>query len=124
MTVYFDSKTGNVRRFVEKLISIDPSIDAININDLVEMDQLIEKGHLVTYTTGSGNVPVTTAYFMERYHEHILTVSCSGNRNWGRNFAICAVILSAQFDKPIGHRFELSGLDNDISIFLNIIHSY
>lgn len=124
MTVYFDTKTGNVRRFIEKLILIDPSINAIDINDMVDMDQLSEMGHLVTYTTGSGNVPVTTAYFMERHHNNILTVSCSGNRNWGRNFALCAVILSAQFDKPIGHRFELSGLDNDIAFFLESIHSY
>jgi protein involved in ribonucleotide reduction len=118
MVIYFDTKTGNVRRFVEKLISVDSCIKAININDLSECS---EAGHLITFTTGSGFVPVTTSYFMERYHELILSVSSSGNRNWGRNFALSASILSAQFDKPILHRFELAGTESDILFFLDHI---
>jgi len=121
MVIYFDTKTGNVRRFVEKLISVNSSIKAININDINDLSECSEAGHLITFTTGSGFVPVTTSYFMERYHDLILSVSSSGNRNWGRNFALSASILSAQFDKPILHRFELSGTESDILFFLDHI---
>lgn len=121
MVIYFDSKTGNVSRFVEKLIAVKSCIKAININDINDVSECSDAGHLITYTTGSGNVPVTTSYFMERYHDLILSVSSSGNRNWGRNFALSASILSAQFDKPILHRFELSGTNSDLLIFLDRI---
>ena len=118
MTVYFDTKTGNVQRFIDKLIAYNPAVRAININDI---EVPTETGHLITYTTGSGNVPVTTTYFMERYNEFILSVSASGNRNWGRNFAISANILSTQYNIAVAHQFELSGLNEDVEFFCRVI---
>ncbi|MGB7528286.1 MAG: hypothetical protein WBC79_10275 [Sphingobacterium cellulitidis] len=56
MAVYYDTKTGNVRNFIKKLLAMASNMIAININ---EGDVLLP-GHLITYTTGSGSVPVTT----------------------------------------------------------------
>lgn len=118
MIVYFDTKTGNVKRFIDKLIAYNPAVRAVNINDV---ELVTERGHLITYTTGMGNVPITTSYFMERYNSLILTVSASGNRNWGLNFAKSANILSEQYNIVLAHKFELSGIGCDVEIISKII---
>ena len=118
MIVYYDTKTGNVRRFIDKLKSINPSWNFININD---QEHFTEKGHLITYTWARGSVPVTTDYFIERYSELILSVSSSGNRNWGATFGNAADDISKNLGCPILHKFELSGLKQDVNIVSNSI---
>lgn len=121
MTIYFDTKTGNVQRFVDKLMMLDSSINVININDIDHESFDAVKGHLISYTTGSGFVPVTTSYFMQRFYKQILSVSSSGNRNWGANFAKCATILSEQYLLPICLKFELSGMHYEVEEFLDYV---
>lgn len=118
MVIYYDSKTGNVCRFINKLISQNKNITAININD---DEYYTQAGHLITYTTGSGSVPITTEYFMQRFNHLILSVSASGNRNWGNNFAISADKLSILYNKPVILKFELSGMQFDIEQYLKLI---
>lgn len=119
-TIYYDSKTGNVARFVQKLVKSNPMIEAININDL---EYFTKQGHLITFTTGKGNVPVTTEYFLQRNHELILSVSASGNRNWGKDFALSADKISSQYNIKLAYKFELSGTDKDVSAYFNTLNS-
>ena len=51
MFVYYDSKTGNVQRFIDKLKKEKPEWNFIKITDNMEIS---EKGHLVTFTTNFG----------------------------------------------------------------------
>lgn len=117
MTVYFDSKTGNVKRFIERLKLLLPHCIFVNINDQEFFEQA---GHLITYTWAQGKVPVTTQYFVTRFSHLILSVSSSGNRNWGQSFGMAADSISKEIDCPVLHKFELSGLNED----LNIIKSF
>ena|SRR5690606_663691 len=116
--IYFDSKTGNVKRFVENVVSKRQDLIVIDIND---HDHFVDKGHLITYTTGRGEVPVTTKYFLERYSSLIKSISASGNKNWGSNFALSADTISKTYNLPILIKFELSGFDSDVTAFLNQI---
>lgn len=119
ITIYFDSRTGNVRRFVDS-ISKKISINAIDINEYEYFDNI--PGHLITYTTGSGQVPLTTSYFLERNFNLIISVSASGNRNWGKNFAKSADTISELYNLPILVKFELFGFPSDEEIFIkNVI---
>ncbi len=115
--LYYDSKTGNVRRFVEKVTQIT-GWSAHCIQEDMEVDA---PGHLVTFTTNFGKVPPLTEEFMKSHSDKIFSVSSSGNRNWGRNFAVAADKVSAIYDTALAFKFELSGTMEDINQFIDII---
>ena len=72
MYIYYDSKTGNVQRFVKKMerqrsdwhfIKIDPNLKIEN------------EGHFLTFTTKIGEVPETTDKFLENENPNLLQIS-------------------------------------------------
>ncbi|MGJ1203614.1 class Ib ribonucleoside-diphosphate reductase assembly flavoprotein NrdI [Sphingobacterium lactis] len=115
--LYYDSRTGNVERFINKVVQIT-GWTALRIQDGLEVQ---EAGHLITYTTNFGKVPEKTETFMQQQAHLISSVTSSGNRNWGRNFAIAADKISENFDIPTAMKFELSGTLEDINQFIDII---
>lgn len=111
MLIAYDSKTGNVRRFVNKL-----NMDIVQI----EEDMILNEPFvLVTYTTGFGKVPVKTLKFLEKNHKNMIGIAASGNRNWGDNFCKSAITISNMYNKPVVHRFELSGTNKDVQKFID-----
>lgn len=115
--IYYDSKTGNVQRFMDKLTQITGWHAHKIASDLVAD----EAGHLVTFTTSFGQVPGTTLDFMKANADKIYSVTSSGNQNWGQNFGLAADKISADFDIPLAFKFELSGTMEDINQFIDII---
>jgi protein involved in ribonucleotide reduction len=115
--LYYDSKTGNVQRFIDKVIQIT-GWTAQRIQEDMEVS---EPGHLVTFTTNFGKIPTVTEGFMRQNSDRIFSVSSSGNRNWGRNFAVAADKVSEMYDIPLAFKFELSGTMEDINQFVDII---
>jgi len=117
--IYYDSKTGNVQRFIEKVTQIT-GWEAHRITADLDVQ---EPGHLVTFTTRFGDVPDTTKMFMQKQAQHIYSVSSSGNRNWGLNFGLAADKIAYDYDLPLAMKFELSGTMEDINQFIDIIKS-
>ncbi len=108
MLIVYSSKTGNVRRFVDKL-----SHKTIKVkNDLVIKEPYI----LITYTFGFGQPPKEVMSFLESNHRYLKGVVASGNRNWGSNFAKAANHISDMYNVPILHKFELSGTKKDLEL--------
>ncbi|MFS0781994.1 class Ib ribonucleoside-diphosphate reductase assembly flavoprotein NrdI [Bacillus sp. 1P06AnD] len=110
MLLVFDSLTGNVQRFVEKL----DYEKTIKITDGMLVD---EPYILVTYTFDFGGVPESTAAFLERNGHLLQGVASSGNKVWGSNFALAADTISNQYLVPVMLKFELSGMKSDIEAF-------
>ncbi len=84
-------------------------------------------GHLITFTTRFGEVPETTISFMQKAGALVRSVSSSGNRNWGKNFAIAGNKLAERHELPLLLKFELSGTMEDVKQFINLIknnHDY
>ncbi|WP_328588896.1 class Ib ribonucleoside-diphosphate reductase assembly flavoprotein NrdI [Niallia nealsonii] len=107
----FDSKTGNVRRFFHKL--------GLTENKGIELKtglKVYEPYILLTYTTGMGQVPQTTLDFLKSNHINLYAVVASGNKNWGQNFALSANKISNMYGVPILHKFEMSGMPEDVEI--------
>jgi protein involved in ribonucleotide reduction len=102
--------TGNVQRFVSKLTS---STTVKITDDLVINEPFV----LITYTIGFGNVPESTLNFLKKNYAHLKGVAASGNRNWGEFFGRSGKLISGQYKVPLIHTFELSGTDQDLSIF-------
>src|SRR5690606_1639335 len=108
---FYDSRTGNVRKFVNKL---DPcKFQCIPLKDIDPEE--VTKGVLITYTTGVGAVPKTTLEFLEKYNSRVTSVSVSGNLNWGDNFgkALDKIVEQYPLIKP-GVKFELQGGSQDL----------
>ncbi len=121
--VIFDSKTNNVKRFSEKLKRDHPELEIVRLTD----NGIPVPGkpfHLITYTTGIGEVPATTLSFLEKYHDRLLSVTVSGNRNWGPRFGLAGDIISEMYRVPLLMKFELSGTHNDVNNFFKEIKSY
>ncbi len=108
--IVFDSKTGNVQRFVEKT-------PFHHKRKVAAAEYLDEPFILITYTTGFGEVPKTTEMFLEKNAHLLLGVAASGNRVWGDNFARSAEKISKQYQVPILCKFELSGTAKDVELF-------
>lgn len=106
LIVYY-SLTGNVRRFVEK--TGRPAQEIVY--------RVYEPFVIVTPTTGFGDVPGIVTAFIRVNRAYLRGVAASGNRNWGANYTKAADIISAQYNVPIIHRFELAGTDEDVRKF-------
>ncbi|GIQ64438.1 hypothetical protein PACILC2_30060 [Paenibacillus cisolokensis] len=76
MLIAYDSRTGNVRRFINKL-----NVPAVQIEDGMTLD---EPFVLVTYTTGFGQVPQKVQSFLKQNHRYLRGVSASGNKTGER----------------------------------------
>ncbi|WEK55993.1 MAG: class Ib ribonucleoside-diphosphate reductase assembly flavoprotein NrdI [Candidatus Cohnella colombiensis] len=106
MLIAYDSRTGNVRRFVKKL-----DLPSIQITPEMTLDQPFI---LVTYTTGFGQVPDKVMSFLKANHSRLKGVVASGNRNWGDGFAKSADRISELYSVPVLGKFELSGTQRDV----------
>jgi len=115
--IYYDSKTGNVERFMQKVADLTGWIV-----QKIQPDMAVEhEGHLVTFTTRFGEVPETTKHFLQHASPYLLSVSSSGNRNWGRNFALAGEKIANEYGIPLALKFELSGTNEDVNEFIAII---
>lgn len=116
MIIYYDSRTGNVYRFINKLKKIfvehNEAVEFIKLDDYVNADK---EGHLITYTDGFGEMPKVTEKFLDRNtnSSKILSVSSSGNMNWGENYARASALIAKKYAIPIVMNFELSGTHSD-----------
>ena len=123
MIIYYDSKTGNVQRFIDKLNDKRPDWTYIKI----AKDLLIqEEGHLITYTTNFGVMLEVTEEFMKikSNRDKILSASSSGNMNWGPLFGIAIDKLNEEYGTPKIMKFELSGKNNEVEYFINEVENW
>ncbi|MBR2568749.1 MAG: class Ib ribonucleoside-diphosphate reductase assembly flavoprotein NrdI [Paenibacillus sp.] len=109
MRIIFDSKTGNVKRFVGKL-----DMECTQITPELEIE---EPYILITYTTGFGQTPQMTKDFLSRNGRLPLAVASSGNMNWGNNYGRAANLIAEQYGVPVLMKFELSGTQKDVVRF-------
>jgi len=119
MLIIFASRTGNVRRFVKKAAELSVlHLRTCELTTIIPFRQ----AHLVTYTDPMGAVPPLVQSFLEEHHRKILSISGSGNRNWGRDFAAAVDRIHQQYDIPINLKFELSGTPGEIQTFVDHIN--
>lgn len=122
MFVYYDSKTGNVQRFIDKIKKERPEWSFVKISSDMEIS---ENGHLVTFTTNFGEIPDTTENFLgnENNRKYIKSVSSSGNMNWGTLFGKAADNIEEKYGIPVLMKFELSGTHVQVEYFINNIEN-
>ena len=122
MFVYYDSKTGNVQRFIDKIKKEKPEWSFVKISGDME---ILENGHLVTFTTNFGEIPDTTEKFLENENnrKYIKSVSSSGNMNWGTLFGKATDNIEEKYGIPVLMKFELSGTHVQVEYFINSVEN-
>ena len=122
MFVYYDSKTGNVQRFIDKIKKERSEWSFVKISGDME---ILENGHLVTFTTNFGEIPDTTEKFLENENnrKYIASVCSSGNMNWGTLFGKAADNIEEKYGIPVLMKFELSGTHVQVEYFINNIEN-
>lgn len=122
MLILFDTRTNNVKRFVNKLKDRLPEVELILIDENIVIDR---KFHLVTYTTRVGQIPEKTSKFLEINHNNALTVSVSGNTIWGSSYGLALEKITTLYPNIVeGMKFELSGIDEDVEKYKEIIKEW
>lgn len=114
MLIVYDSKTGNVKRFVSKL-----HFPCVQIKEGLVINQPFI---LITYTTGFGQVPLSTLNFLEQNSHWLQGVAASGNMNWGTNYGRAADHIAQKFSVPLLMKFELSGTRSDVQRFIQEVN--
>ncbi|WHF25259.1 class Ib ribonucleoside-diphosphate reductase assembly flavoprotein NrdI [Bacillus altitudinis] len=114
MLITYDTLTGNVQRFVEKITNNK----YLNVKKITEDTMITEPFIHITYTIGFGEVPKLTQEFIHNNKELLRGISSSGNRIWGNNFGLAADKIANQYNVPILLKFELAGTDSDVAKFL------
>ncbi|BDU67435.1 MAG: protein NrdI [Candidatus Tyloplasma litorale] len=115
LDIYYFSRTGNLEKFANK-------IRARNIKNIYNITPNLKAKNnfiLIVSTINFGEVPIEYKMFLKENWKKLVGVSGSGNRNWGKNFAIAADIIAKKFDIPLLTKFELSGNEHDIDRFIN-----
>lgn len=118
MLIMYDSLTGNVKRFANKLK--ERGFECVNIKDIKTVNKSFV---LITYTINFGKVPESTINFLESENNKMFIkgISSSGNKNWGSSFGNAADIISHIYNVPIISKFELQGTQKDVDYFIKRI---
>ncbi|WP_024428282.1 class Ib ribonucleoside-diphosphate reductase assembly flavoprotein NrdI [Bacillus safensis] len=114
MLITYDTLTGNVQRFVDKITNNM----YLNVEKITEDTMITEPFIHITYTIGFGEVPKLTQVFIHNNRELLRGICSSGNKNWGNNFGLAANKIASQYSVPILLKFELAGTDSDVAKFL------
>ncbi|WNK21476.1 class Ib ribonucleoside-diphosphate reductase assembly flavoprotein NrdI [Halomonas piscis] len=115
--VYFSTKSGNTRRFVEKL-----GLSAERIPFEKEATPLkVDSPYILivpSYGGGTvaGAVPKPVIHFLNDAHNRRLIrgVVAAGNTNFGTAYGIAGRIVAEKCGVPLLYRFELFGTPQDV----------
>lgn len=108
MQILFDSMTGNVRRFSYRLADTC-GVPAFDLRAHAPAGPFL----LVTYTFGRGEVPESTARFLERYAGGLRGVVASGSFHWGAHFARAGDEIAGRYGVPLVTKLNKSGSEAD-----------
>lgn len=119
MLITYESLTGNVQRFVDKITNNK----CFRAKKITEDTMITEPFIHITYTIGFGEVPKLTQEFIHNNKELLRGICSSGNKNWGNNFGLAADKIANQYNVPILLKFELSGTDSDAAKIIKMINN-
>lgn len=106
--IVVDSLTGLSRKYAESL-----GYPVLKIEEAPKYLKEKDKVFLVTRCFNFGEVPDSTLDFLDVYWSYVIGTACSGNRNWGRNYAIAGKWIEEDYGIPYVTSFEASGFPHE-----------
>ncbi len=114
----YASLTGNTERFIQKIADLKTNWQFIKLTPNLKLES---EFHLLTFTTGIGQVPALVAEFLEENHGKMLSVTACGNMNWGENFGKAGETIAQQYGVPLLMKYELAGDQQTAEQLIKII---
>ena len=118
MLIVYASKTGNIKKAIEKLLTYIKENECdilINILEIKTGEELIKENCILfTYTTGIGEIPQDVNKFIINNINNIKGVVGSGNKNWGLNYCKACDLIFEKFNLKTLFKFELASNTHDI----------
>lgn len=117
--VYFSSASGNTARLIAAL---GLASERIPYKRTEPMPDPVYPFVLICPTfadgQGRGAVPKPVIRFLNNpaRRERLRGVIGSGNRNFGKTFAMAGDVIAAKCQVPVLFRFELAGTESDITV--------
>lgn len=119
LQLVYDSMTGNVRRFAQAVAQEVGMVELLDACKKVPEREFL----LLTYTFGTGEVPLSTQKFLQA-HGHLLRgVVSSGSFHWGTNFARAADLIAAEYRVPVVAKLNKGGTAEDRQSVLRWLRS-
>lgn len=116
MLIIYHSLTNNIERFLNKS-------NHTNKLKLIDGNEIIKEPFiLMTYTIERGQIPNIIKKFMINNHKNCVGLIGSGNKNWGSLYCNATKLLKDEYDINILMNFELSGIQENIDKFNEIIN--
>lgn len=125
IVVFYSTKSGNTKRFVEKL-GFDTVMISSNKDDTLQVDHPYI---LITPTYGGGHipkaVPLPVIHFLnnEKNRSLIKGVISTGNRNFGSGFCLAGRIIARKCNVPNLKDVELFGTSGDVEASRSLINN-
>lgn len=120
MIIYFDSKSGHTKAFLEEKVL--PLVKDLQLIQIDENTVANKKGHLVTYTIGKGKTPKLTQMFVEKYKDLILSVSSGGSlKGHPDTYCFARKNLVEEFGLVSGICFDGKGSEEDAKRLVALI---
>lgn len=120
-TLVYASLTGNTARFMQKIANLRPTWRLVKLTPELELG---EHFHLVTFTTGLGEIPPMVEKFLAKNSAHLLSVTASGNMNWGKTFGVAGDKISEKYQVPLLMKYELAGNQKTAEKLINKIEEF
>ena len=116
MLIVYTSLTGNIEKFLIKT-NHKEKFKLITGNEIID-----NKFILITYTINFGEIPEIIYNFLKNNYPNCIGVIGSGNKNWGSSYCNAIKLINEIWSIPILMDFELSGKNEDVDKFMEIIN--
>lgn len=121
VSIYFDSMTGNVRSFVEKLNYEGKVVEVVWGDEEVDENEQIL---YLTWTSGYGDVNDAALEFLEEHGDKLIGVCSSGNHAYGDNWCKAAEVIASDYNLDFAHKFAGQGDDSDVEVVRNFLNEF
>lgn len=123
IVVYYSGKTGNTKRFLERVESLQnlvPLKEDLTINTPYV---LFSSSYADRYGNNALPLPVKKFLESEINQKNLKGVGTSGNKNFGENYGIAGDYISKKFNVPLLMKFELFGTKSDEEKYKEVMKS-
>lgn len=124
MIYYFSSKTGNTKRFVEKLDFQKNKKIENNKSVIITQSPFILFVPTYANSEGKNAIPKHVIDFLKTNYHNMVGVISSGNKNFGKMYGISGDIISRNCNVPLLYKYELFGTDTDVANVNHIISQH
>lgn len=125
MKIYFDTATGNVENFLNRVKEYAKN-EGVEV-ELVKIGadtEIKEPAHFFTFTHGKGVLPKSSVAIVDKYGDLFLSISSSGSmQRHADTFCFACDIVHKKFGTDIFLRIDGAGTDAQVQEYFELLNT-